>query len=93
MKSVTDSGGFDSPRSSCTRSPKTPGEKRGEEEEGGYREEGAKESETEQGTKASVEWSGLAAAAAAAVRGFLKFTHVPPLYFLSSFLPFHSFRS
>lgn len=45
---------------------------------------------TVQGTKASVEWSGLVAAAAA-VRGFLKFTHGPPLHFFSSFLSFHSF--
>lgn len=90
LKSVTDSGGFDSPRSSCTRSPKTPGEKRGERRRvGGLG--GAKESETEQGTKASVEWSGLAAAAAAAVRGFLKFTHGPPLHFSPSFLLFHYF--
>lgn len=35
LKFVTDSGGFDSPRSSHTGSPKTPGEKRGGEGEGG----------------------------------------------------------
>lgn len=44
MKSVTDSGGFDSPRSSHTRSLKTPSETRGEDEEkrrGGGVKEGA----------------------------------------------------
>lgn len=41
LKSVTDSGGFDSPRSSHNGSPKTPGEKRGEDEE---RQRGVKDS-------------------------------------------------
>lgn len=62
LKSVTDSGGFDSPRSSHTRSLKTPSETRGEDEERG----GAEGLRRERGTKASLEWSGLAAAAAAA---------------------------
>ena len=94
MKSVTDSGGFDSPRSSHTGSPKTPVEKERRRRGGGVKERRAQKTARERGTKASVEWSGLAAAAAAAaaaVRGFLKFTHGPPLHFFSSFPPLYSF--
>lgn len=55
LKSVTDSGGFDSPRSSCTRSPKTPGEKRGERRRvggvGGLRRGGRKRKRDRAGNK------------------------------------------
>lgn len=72
MKFVTDSSGFDSPRTSHTGSLKTPGAKRGEDEEGvggwgGVKEERLQKKARVSGErKASVEWSGLPAAAAAA---------------------------
>lgn len=57
LKSVTDSGGFDSPRASRTGSPKTPGEKRGEEEEGGVKERRAQKRARASGEQKHL-WSG-----------------------------------
>lgn len=92
MKSVTDSGGFDSPPSLASlASPplaphqlKTQSETRGEDGGGLGLVGGLRR---ERGTKASVEWSGLAAAAAVTI--FLKFTHCPLFHFfpLKSSLP------
>lgn len=80
MKSVTDSGGFDSPPSPllAPHQLKTQSETRGEDGGGLGLVGGLRR---ERGTKASVEWSGLAAAAAAAVTIFLKFTHCPLFHF------------
>lgn len=83
LKFVTDSSGFDSPRrSSRAGSLKTPGARRGEEEEvrgmmGKWERVGNK----------SICGVVRAAGGSRSSRGFLKFTHGPPLHSFSSFLP------
>lgn len=89
---LTDSSGFDSPRSSHTGSLKTSCAKRGEDEEvrGGLRRRGCKRKRERVGNK-SICRVVRAGGGSRSSRGFLKFAHGPPLHFFASFLPFHFF--
>lgn len=91
LKSVTDSGGFDSPRSSHTGSPKTPGEKRGEDEEGGLRRGGCKRERERAGNKSIcrvVRAGGGSSRGSSRQRLFEVYTRPsPPFLFLFSPLP------
>lgn len=90
LKFVIDSSGFDSPRSSHTRSLKAPGAEKMRR----WWWWGVKEERVKKKARASGEQSicgVVRAGGGCSSRGCLKFTHGPPLHFVASFLPFHFF--